>query len=123
MPNPISFRSPAFMERYIAPIFLEQHQVPPGCVRKGPGSSYNVLPMISTSVVLLGLLILLVLRRRNWYGAKLPLPAGPKPSPLIGNFLDMPRRNIAPALHDLCRKFGELIYRSVQSPGQQLTDS
>ncbi|KAH9941591.1 O-methylsterigmatocystin oxidoreductase [Epithele typhae] len=45
--------------------------------------------------------------------SKLPLPPGPKPLPIIGNLLDMPMTNMAPALHRLSAIYGDLVYLDV----------
>ena len=43
---------------------------------------------------------------------KLPLPPGPKPLPLIGNLLDMPRTHACTVFQKWGKEFGDVVYVS-----------
>jgi hypothetical protein len=58
---------------------------------------------ISTAVVL-GWLA----RRNHWNGRV--LPPGPKPLPLIGNLLDMPKEKVWETYHAWNERYGEIVY-------------
>ncbi|KAI0718536.1 CyP450 monooxygenase [Cerioporus squamosus] len=62
-------------------------------------------------VLLAGLagLALRFLRRRRG----LPLPPGPKPLPILGNFLDLPRKLLASEYYKLHERYGDLVHLNV----------
>nr|VWO99481.1 N/A [Ganoderma boninense] len=49
-------------------------------------------------------------RQSRSTSGKLPLPPSPPGYPIIGNFLDVPVRNMEPAFRDINAKFGEIVY-------------
>lgn len=68
--------------------------------------------------VLLGVFVLsyLIQRRQARLRAnprRLPLPPGPKPLPIIGNLLDIPRDSEAARYNRLAREHGDLVFLSV----------
>ncbi|KAI0764617.1 O-methylsterigmatocystin oxidoreductase [Trametes elegans] len=74
--------------------------------------------MATTSVVWVGALtavVLLVIRRliSRSSSAKLGLPPGPQPLPIIGNLFDLPTKNLAASFHALTTKYGDYTYLNV----------
>lgn len=69
-----------------------------------------MLDILSFSCVGLSIMAIAILLRirifRNWN--RLPLPPGPKPLPLIGNVLDMPKYHEWYTYQDWNKKYGLL---------------
>ncbi|KAI0800093.1 cytochrome P450 [Fomes fomentarius] len=40
----------------------------------------------------------------------LPLPPGPRPLPIVGNFFDTPTKNMERAFHELNKRYGDIVY-------------
>lgn len=64
------------------------------------------LPGITTSVLALGIVTVLAWTLRDRSRNRLPLPPGPKPFPLIGNVLDMPREKEWETYERWSRQYG-----------------
>lgn len=57
------------------------------------------------SVIVVGVLLYKSKQSRSSSG-KLPLPPSPPGYPIIGNFLDVPVKNMEPAFRDINAKYG-----------------
>jgi hypothetical protein len=62
-------------------------------------------------------LALLVLKRRAFHRT-LPLPPGPKPLPLIGNLLDIPKEKVWLAYQSWNAQYGDVVY--INALGQKI---
>ncbi|KAI0367633.1 O-methylsterigmatocystin oxidoreductase [Pilatotrama ljubarskyi] len=69
------------------------------------------LSALSTVVFIVSLVtaaLSFVIKRKD--RPSLPLPPGPRPLPIIGNLLDMPTKRLGPALRDMAKKYGDIMY-------------
>ncbi|PPQ69882.1 hypothetical protein CVT25_005587 [Psilocybe cyanescens] len=86
------------------------------------------LPEVSAAPVLLtAVLVFAILyrHRRNARGNPkgFPNPPGPKPLPLIGNLLDIPRTDESSTYQDLAKQYGDLVYLSTMGTSILLVSS
>ena len=92
-----------------------QSQVAPSAVRSPPtGSMLSLITIVDVLVLLsfgLALSAIRDLRRRK------ACPPGPRPLPIIGNLLDIPKESSWLAYAEFSKKYGEILslasYRSV----------
>jgi hypothetical protein len=74
----------------------------------------GIAPFIAATVA--GSLALLVLYRRSRHS--LPLPPGPRPLPLIGNLLDMPKEKDWLTYREWNDQYGDVVY--INALGQKI---
>ena len=88
-------------------------------------SSYSVVMLSLLLALLLGIAVLAVYRRRfsPTNPKRLPFPPGPKPHPLLGNVLDMPKTYYWLTFADWAKQYGDIVHMNMLGKHYIILDS